>query len=257
MKLMNKVILTTSVTLIALTLLSQDVLAAGRARGASIMTGSSSLGLGLAYVGASQSDLNGAIDDANSTVSGGISTKNMTSAYELFANWIYRYDRTDYALVIRPSYFWQGSTGSNTSGSSYDYKLTGYTLFPMFRIYPLENAFIHFYMQAGLGYGSLSGDVTAGTASLEFKGSAFGAIGGIGVDFCFTETHCLTVEGNMRYLPIERNVSSGGSCTDTGGSNPIPGMTQCGGSREVERNYKDLQTTMSGIQGILAYTMNF
>ncbi len=219
--------------------------------------GSSSLGFGFIYTSTDQSDLNGVIDDTNRQVAGGITTKNFNGSYELYANWIYRFDRTEYAMVIRPSYAWQETTGSG-SGGSFNYKLDGFTLFPMLRIYPLENAFIKFFMQGGLGYGTLNGDIQSGAYNTQFKGAAFGAIGGIGADFCFTEAHCLSVEGNLRYLPIERNMSSGGSCITTGpGTTTIPGVSQCGGSQEIERNYQDLRTTMSGVQGLVGYTVNF
>lgn len=252
MKSLGKVVLFLTVTLLVWSLWTPEVFAAGISRSsrssAPVFTGDMALGIGLSTVSASQDDLNGAIDDAHTSAAA--STKNLGSAYELFVNWIYHLDNSSYAFVLRPSYFMQSATGSGTGGS-YDYKLTGYTLFPMFRLYPLENSFIHFFMQGGLGYGALGGDIQAGASSLTFKGSAFGAVGGIGVDFCFTEVHCLTIEGNMRYLPIERNVSTGGTCTS------IPGISQCGNSTEVERNSNDLKTTMSGVQGAVAYTMNF
>jgi hypothetical protein len=139
-------------------------------------------------------------------------------------------------------------------GGGYKYDLKGFTIFPMFRLYALENYFIKFYFQTGLGYGNLDGSISAPNGhSVDFKGGAFGAVGGIGVDFCFTDAHCLTVEGNMRYLPIERNLATGGNCS--GGD--IPGVSQCGSGNEIERNGSDLKTTMSGIQGLIGYTMNF
>jgi hypothetical protein len=254
MKSVQKIAFFVAVTVLFCAFFTQEANALiSRGGAASQLNGTSSLGFGFAYTGSSQDDLNSAIDDANTGTAGGISTKDFGGTYELFANWIYRFDRSDYALVVRPSYVWASTTGSGASGS-YDYKLSGFTIFPMFRIYPLENTFIHFFMQAGLGYGTLNGDITAGPASLKFKGSAFGAVGGIGADFCFTDVHCLTIEGNLRYLPIERNLSTGGTCS---ASNPIPGLSQCGDSAEVERNGKDLGTTLSGVQGILAYTMMF
>lgn len=218
--------------------------------GSGFFSGDHSLGVGFAYMGASQDDINGAIDDANTATTGGISTKNLGSGYEFFANWIIRFERSMYSIVLRPGYFTQSSTGSG-NGQSYDYKLSGLTFFPMFRLTPLENDFIKFFMQMGLGYGSLSGDIKAAGQSIAFSGSAFGAVGGIGVDFCFTPSHCVTIEGNVRYLPIERNVASTG-CTGT-----VPGLSQCGSGQEVERNSKDLQTTLSGVMGVLAYTLNF
>jgi len=123
----------------------------------------------------------------------------------------------------------------------------------MFRMYALENSFIHFFLQGGVGYGNLTGNITAASKTLEYNGSAFGAVTGIGVDFCFSPSHCLTVEGNVRYLPIDRNISSGGNCTD----GTIPGVSQCGGTAEIERSGNDLRTTMSGVQGVLGYTFNF
>lgn len=237
--------------LILTVIFAQDALAQRRgAVSGPMFTGAMSLGLGISTVGATQSDLNDVIDA--DVAANGANTKNLGSAYEFFAQWTYRFDRSNYALVLRPSYFMQEQSGSAANGS-HDYKLNGYTIFPIFRLYALENAFIHFFLQGGLGYGSLEANITAGPQSLKFKGSAFGVMGGIGADFCFTETHCLTVEGNMRYLPIERNVTSGGTCT----SGSMAGISQCGGNTEVERNNSDLGTTMSGIQGAVSYTMNF
>lgn len=251
MRTFNKVGLFLSTILLASVFTAQDANAQRRSFGSrSPLAGDMFLGLGVATVSSGQDDLNGVIDE-NRAVNGA-STKNLGNAWEFYANWGYRFSGTMYAFVFRPSYFMQEATGSGTGGS-YDVKLSGFTIMPMFRIYPLENAFIKFYMQAGLGYGSLSGSITAGANSLDFKGSAFGPIGGIGVDFCFTDAHCLTVEGNLRYMPIERNLSSGGNCSGSA----ITGISQCGNSSEVERNNSDLRTTMSGVQGLVGYTMNF
>lgn len=251
MKTLNRVSLFLSTILLISLFFTQDANAQRRGGGRGL-SGDMSLGLGISTVSAGQDDVNGAIDDAVGS-SANASTKNLGNAWEFYANWSYRFSGTMYAFVFRPSYFMQTTTGSGTDGS-YDYGLTGYTVFPIFRIYPLENAFIKFYMQTGLGYGSLSGSITAGTKTLDFKGSAFGAMGGIGVDFCFTDSHCVTIEGNLRYMPIERNLTSGGNCSASG---DIPGISQCGGSSEVERNNTDLRTTMSGVQGLVGYTMNF
>ncbi|WP_413560011.1 hypothetical protein [Bdellovibrio sp. HCB209] len=239
-------------TLIATLFLIQTANAAPAPRGLSrnAISGVSSFGLAFSVVTAGQNDMNSVID-ANNTANGA-NTKNLGSAYEIAGTWAYRFGGTDYAFVLRPGYFMQSQTGSGTGGD-YDYKLDGFTVFPMMRLYPLENAFIHFFLQGGVGYGLLKGEIKAGPNDLKFDGSAFGAIVGMGVDFCFTESHCLTVEGNARYLPIERNTTSGGNCSGTA----IDGITQCGGSQEVEHNYTDLRTTMSGIQGLIGYTMNF
>lgn len=244
---LNKVSLFLSTVLIVSFLSAQD---ANARRGGGGLGGDMSVGLGLSTVSAGQDDLNGAIDDA---VAAGANTKNLGSAWEFYANWSYRFSGTIYSFVFRPSYFTQSTEGSGPGGN-YDYKLSGFTIMPILRIYPLENSFIKFFMQTGLGYGSLSGAITAGAKNLDFKGSAFGAMGGVGVDFCFTPSHCVTVEGNLRYMPIERNLTSGGNCAAGG---DIPGISQCGGSSEVERNSSDLKTTLSGVQGLIGYTMNF
>ncbi|MEN0057850.1 MAG: outer membrane beta-barrel protein [Bdellovibrio sp.] len=249
MRTLNKVGLFLS-TILAVSALSIPDANAQRRFGSRGLGGDMALGIGLSTVSAGQDDLNGAIDDA---VDAGASIKNLGSAWEFYVNWSYRFSGTIYAFVFRPSYFMQKTDGSSPSGS-YDYNLTGYTVFPIFRLYPLENSFIKFYMQTGLGYGSLSGEIKAAGKNLEFKGSAFGAMGGIGAEFCFTAAHCLTVEGNLRYMPIERNLTTGGNCS-TGSD--IPGISQCGGSSEVERGGSDLKTTMSGVQGLIGYTMNF
>lgn len=223
---------------------------AARGGGASI-SGDNSFGVGIGLLNSNQSDMNRLIDSANSSAYGPISTKSLGSAYELYAQYEFRFSRTGYALIFRPSYVTQSSTGSGSNGS-YDYKLSGFTFFPIFRMYPLEGSFLKFFMQMGLGWGKLSADVTTGSGNTTtFDGNAFGGMAGLGVDFCFTETHCMTIEGNVRYLPIERNTASSASGTIVGVDNPI------GAGSEVEISSKDLATTLSGIQGILAYKYNF
>lgn len=252
MRQIGKASLFTLTLILSSTLFLTEANAQRRFGGASraMAGGAMALGLGISTVSAGQDDMDRIIDDA--VDSNGANTKNLGAAWEAYANFIYRFDRSMYAFVFRPSYFTQETTGSGTGGS-YDYKLSGFTVFPILRLYPLENSFIKFFMQAGLGYGTLNGDITAAANNLKFKGSAFGAMGGVGVDFCFTDAHCLTVEGNLRYMPIERNLTTGGNCT--GGA--IPGVSQCGGTSEVERDGSDLGTTMSGVQGLVGYTLNF
>lgn len=208
--------------------------------------GSHSMEFGLGLLTAGQDDINSLIKTARAA---GADTGDMGSAYELFAQYQYRFSGTMFAIAFRPSYILQSATGSG-GGNSYDYKLSGLTIFPIFRLYPLENSFIKFYMQTGLGYGRMSGDISAGGNSIAFAGSAFGAMGGLGVDFCFTPEHCLSIEGNLRYLPIERNLASSASGT-------VPGLSQAASNQEVEINGSDLKTTLSGIQGSVAYTLNF
>jgi hypothetical protein len=232
--------LSTLVGLLVMTFSAQIANAAGG--------GGHSMEFGLGLLTAGQDDTNTLIKAARASATTA-NTSDMGSAYELFAQYQYRFSGTMFSIAFRPSYITQSSTGTGTDGS-YDYKLTGFTLFPMFRLYPLENNFIKFYMQTGLGYGRMSGDITQGATSIAFAGSAFGAIGGLGVDFCFTPSHCLSIEGNLRYLPIERNLAS--SATGS-----VAGLSQSVNSQEVEIGGGDFKTTMSGIQGSVAYTLNF
>lgn len=223
---------------------------AARSGGGASLSGNSSIGFGLSLVTANQSDLNGVMDDIGTSYPGQYSVKNLGSAYEFYAQYAFRFSGSMFGLVFRPSYFTQSSEG-NCGSSSCSFKLNGLAFFPMLRLTPLENSFIKFYMQAGLGFGTLNTEVSEGSAKASFSGNTVGEIAGLGVDFCFTATHCLTIEGNVRYLPIQRNTGSSSSGTFSGG------FSQVGSTGEIEYRSSDLATTMSGIQGVMAYTMNF
>lgn len=213
--------------------------------------GGHSVSFGLSLVTADQKDLNSIGDAIGNTYPGAFGMKSLGSAYEFFGQYQYRFSGSMFAMIFRPSYFMQSTSGS-CGGASCDIKLSGLALFPMLRIVPLENSFIKFFMQGGVGFGSLTTSISEGAAaaSAKFSGSAYGGQAGIGADFCFTPSHCLTIEGNIRYLPVERNTYDSQSGTFTGGFSNS-------GSSEVERNNSDVSTTMSGIQGVIAYTLNF
>lgn len=214
-------------------------------------SGGHSIGGGLVLGGPTQSDLDSLIDYADSHVSGGISTKNFSSATELFAFYQYRFSGSMFAVQFRPSYFSQSVTGKGTGGD-YDYSLSGFTVFPIVKMYPLENSFIKFFLQTGLGYGTLDGKVEEGAGKLEFSGGNFGALFGLGADFCFTNNHCIAIEGNYRYLPIERNIitkSNGGAFAGS-----VTGSTK---KEEFEMNNRDVKTSLSGFSGYLLYTYVF
>lgn len=203
----------------------------------------SSIDVGISIMSPNQSDVNDWIDSIGVT-----GTKNVSTGYEFLADYEYRISSTMFAMLFRPSYFMQSASGGGVEA-----KLTGLTVFPMFRLYPLENGFIKFFMQVGLGYGQLKTELSNNGASGTFDGSTFGAIGGLGAQFCFTDSHCMVIEGNLRYLPIERNT---GSASGTlGGHITQPGTG--GGNGELELSGKDLGTTMSGIQGVIGYKLNF
>lgn len=230
---------------LSLILLSTEDVFAARGGG----SGGHALSFGLTTIGSDQKDLNSIIDYVN-TNQGGVSTKRLTSAYDFFGQYTYRFSGSIFALAFRPSYFTESGKGSGGTVGDYEHSLSGFTFFPLLRIYPLENAFIRFFMQGGVGFGYIKGEVKEGANSLSFSGSNFGAQAGLGAEFCFTENHCMTVEGNVRYLPVERNVAD--NVTGT-----LSGFSQVQKGREVEYDQNDLATTMSGIQGVLAYTYIF
>lgn len=200
----------------------------------SFSSGDHSIEFGAAVATASQDDLNSWIV-ANSG-------QQLGTATELSFSYIYRFGTSDYALVLRPSYFSQKNSGAISA------TLTGTSFMPMFRVYPLENTFIKFFLQIGMGMGTLTGSVSTPTARTDFTGTAFGAEAGIGADFCFYESHCLTIEGNLRYLPIVRSTTSGASGTLGNG------LTALG---ELESNNSDVQNNMTGFKALLAYTFKF
>ncbi len=205
--------------------------------------GDMSLGIGIALVTPAQEDVNSVIDEINASESR--ASNKLGTGYEIPVYFQYRFTSSMFALQFRPSYFTQSA-----SGSGYDTKLTGFTFFPMLRMYPLENTFIHFYLQTGIGYGRVSGSMSGPNGSVDWSGGAFGALGGMGAEFCFSPSHCMVVEGNVRYLPIERNIVSGTSGTPSG-------FDTVRDDAELENGNMDVKTTLSGIQGGLYYQMNF
>ncbi len=214
--------------------------------------GGHTLGGLLAFTSPNQSDINNLISAAN-TREGGISTKELGSGYELTGTYQYRFSGTMFAIMVRPSYFMQSQKGKGTSGG-FDYVLSGWTLFPMFKMIPLENSFIKFFMQTGVGYGSMSGMISEAGSMVTFKTGSFGGVLGLGAEFCFTDEHCMSLEGNMRYLPFERNIA-----TDvvTGNGFAAGSLTNAVKGQEVELNNRDLGTTMSGMLATIGYVYNF
>ena len=228
----------------------QNVEAAKKRGGKGAFAGGSlSMGLGLGIMTANQDGLNDMIRSAKS--SNNATTSEFSSGYELMGNLTFRFSNNLVAIQLRPSYIMQSTSGSAADGS-YDYKLSGFTLFPMVRLIPLSNDIIDFYMQAGIGYGKLDGDITNGARNAKFSGSSFGMQIGLGADFCFIPDHCFGVEGNYRYLPIVRNIVSSASTL------PVYGTSQASADRELENlNGSDVATSLTGILGMLTYTMNF
>lgn len=208
-----------------------------------------SLGFGVSLMSANQDGLNNLISAAK-TSQPGVSTSDFSSAMEYSAQATFTFSNGLVAVQLRPSYFTQSTTGSGPGGD-YDYNLTGFTIFPLVRLIPLSNDIIAFYLQAGLGYGELKGDIKNGPGSVSFKGSGFGLQVGVGADFCFTASQCFGVEGNYRYMPLSRNIVDSSSGT-------IYGTTQTTPTKELEgADGNDIATSMSGVGGTLSYTFNF
>ena len=213
--------------------------------------GGASLGFGLNLTTADQGDMDRLID-AQNVAQGGISTSSFGSALEFSAHWEYRFSGM-LALQFRGTYFTQDSTGSG-GGLDFDYSVTGFTLFPIMRWYLLESSVLAFYGQVGIGWGFASGDITEGAGQLSYSGNASGFMGGIGAELCFVANHCMAIEGNFRYLPVERTTvdsrNAGALATGTA-------LTQAGDGQELEIGGRDLAVSMGGIQGMIAYIFRF
>ena len=186
------------------------------------------------------------------TRAGGISTGALNSAYEAGLQAGYRFSGSMTALLLRPTFFYQKASGGN-SGGDYNYGVTGFTVFPILRLYPLENDLMRFFVQFGLGYGRSTTTIQEQTSELTAVGNAFGTLMGMGAAFCFNDTHCITVEGNYRYLTMERNVVS-----DTNGPTfNTNGISQGGKNQELEMDGDDVFIRMGGMQFLFGYTINF
>ncbi len=253
MKILRSTLFFVSLISLIIVSFSESAFAASKKRGTKGIFGggSFSVGLGLALSTADQTGMNGLIDAAKAAANS--SASKMGTATEYVGYFTFRFANGYTAIQLRPTLFSQSSSGSGSDGS-HDYSLDGFTVFPLARIIPLSNDFIDFYVQGGLGYGKLNGSIKNGPREAKFSGSAFGAQVGLGAEFCFVPEHCFNVEGNYRYMPIERNVVSSG----TGPGNLPHGASQAQADKELEDgNQNDVLTTLSGISGLISYTFNF
>jgi hypothetical protein len=212
--------------------------------------GEYAIGLMGGTVNSSQDDLNALNSRANQRV-GGISTKQLNSAYEIAGFLMHRFPGSMFALQLRPSYFYQAETGSGTGGD-FNYSVKGFTVFPIARIYPLENDMMKVYLQAGLGYGQLDGEIIEAGAIASFSGSTFGSMIGLGVELCASASHCFNFEGNYRYMTFDRNIVSNSTGTYASGS-----LSQYGVGQELEIDNHDLATRMGGLVLMAGYTFWF
>lgn len=226
------------------------------ASGISTLNGSSSIGLFAGIVNSAQDSLNDMQQRAN-TREGGITTSQLTQAWEVAGHITYRYSGTIWAIQIRPSYFYERADGHGTSGS-FTYGVTGWTVFPILKMYPLENDFMKFYMQAGLGYGQVTAFVNEGQDAsghnrhVDFGSGAFGSTVGLGAEFAYSPSHAFSLECNYRYLNFQRNIVTSSSGSFASGS-----LTQYGKGQEVELDSNDLAVKMGGLQFLAGYSYYF
>jgi hypothetical protein len=209
----------------------------------------------LGTVNATQDGMNTLQQRANSR-EGGITTGQLNNAYEVAFGLTYRFSGAMYALHFRPSYFYQRADGKGSSGP-FTYGVQGFTFFPMFRLYPLENEIMKFYMQLGLGYGQVQGTITEGQTGgvdrhVDFRSGSFGTTVGLGAEFCFNANHCIALEGDYRYLNFTRNVASKGSGNFAGDS-----LSQSATGAEVEMDGSDLEVKMGGLMYMAGYAFWF
>lgn len=211
---------------------------------AQFFEGTFSLGIAGGITATSQGDINELQSRANARAT--ISAGSLGNAYEAAGIFQYRYNGSFVALQFRPTYFYQNEDGSAAAGGSYEYGVSGYTIFPVVKFHMLESDVMKFYSQLGIGYGVASGVVKEDTAKVEFSGGDLGYMAGLGAEFCFTQAHCFMVEGNYRFLVIDRVTSDSNSGTFASGS-----ISQAQG--EVEYDNRDLKVDLSGIQGFVGY----
>jgi Outer membrane protein beta-barrel domain len=213
--------------------------------------GSLAAGLGVAITTADQTGVNSLVQAAKVNTNSTAST--LSSATEYMGFLTFRFSNNLVALQLRPTLFYQSSSGSGSDGS-HSYDLDGYTVFPLVRLIPLSNDIIDFYIQGGIGYAQLNGKIKNAAREAKFSGSGFGMQTGLGAEFCFIPQHCFAVEGNYRYLPITRNIVSSG----TGPGNLPWGTSQAQADKELEDSAgNDVATTLSGISGSISYVYNF
>ncbi|MGZ3722631.1 MAG: outer membrane protein [Bdellovibrionales bacterium] len=218
-------------------------------------TGNTSFGLLGGIVNSTQDSMN-QLQARGNTREGGITTSQLLQAYEGALTFTYRFTGTMYAIQFRPSYFYERQDGHGASGS-YMYSVTGYTLFPLLRIYPLENDLMKIFLQGGLGYGQVKGSINEGQTNgtdqhVDFGSGAFGTMVGMGAEFIYSNTSTFSVEVDYRYLNYVRNVAT--SANGTWASNSL---TQAQKGQEVEFDSSDFDVNMSGLMFLVGYNFYF
>lgn len=197
-----------------------------------------------------QDDVNQLVSRAN-TRAGGITTTQLTQAYEIAVPLEYRFAGSIYAFQLRPSYFYEVENGQN-GGNTYNYSIKGPTIFPIIKMYPLENEMMKFYLQAGVGYGQLYGEIDEAGAVARFSSGAFGSLLGLGAQFYITQNSCISLEANYRYLTFSRSV-----VTDSVGTFAANSLSQYGQGQELELDSNDMAARMGGLMFLAGYQFWF
>ena len=220
-----------------------------------LFSGEFAFGLSGGITATAQGDINELQSRANTRET--ISTSSLGNAWEIAGVLQYRYDGSFLALQLRPAFFLQSEDGRAANGEGYEYGVSGYTIFPMAKFHMLEDDSIKFFSQIGIGFGYVSGEIKEGPAEVEFSGNDIGYQVGLGAEFCFMGgIHCVSVEGNYRFMVIDRVTSDKFSGTNfDSGSISQPNTGQPTG--EVEYDNKDLKIDLSGVQGLVGYIFHF
>ncbi|MDZ4662597.1 MAG: hypothetical protein SGJ18_13375 [Pseudomonadota bacterium] len=200
-----------------------------------------------------QKDMDTLKNRAN-TREGGISTGDLGTAFEFAASAGYRFSGTIYEMLLRPTYMFHTEEGTDNSGAKFEYGVTGFTIFPIFRFFPLESDILKLFFQIGIGFGHANGHIQEDTFDIEFSGNDLGYLVGLGIEICFTDFHCMSLEGNVRQLSFDRVLAD--KVSGTPGGAPI-GISQATVGQEVEMDGRDMFVTMSGFQALLGYVMHF
>ncbi|MCB0351023.1 MAG: outer membrane beta-barrel protein, partial [Bdellovibrionales bacterium] len=204
-----------------------------------------SMGGNIGFINADQDDMNKEIE------AGGVGASKFGNAWEVNGHIGYRISGSSIGLSFRPSYFlYTEEKGTDTA-----FSMSGFTIFPMMKWYMLEDQTIKFFSQFGIGYGHMSGSIEEATNSVDFSGGSLGYQAGLGAEFCFARVHCVNVEGNLRFLGVERFTVDSVSGTLVGaGSSKI---TQDAKGKELEINDRDFAGSMSGVLAMVGYTLYF
>ncbi|MEO0335584.1 MAG: hypothetical protein AAF202_04290, partial [Pseudomonadota bacterium] len=234
---------------------SQIALSQYGSSGGGLFSGDFALGIAGGITATGQGDINELQSRANRRET--ISTSALGNAWEISGYLQYRYANSFLALQFRPSYFLQTEEGNASNGEDYEYGVSGYTLFPVAKFHMLEDDSIKFFTTVGVGIGYVAGEIIEGPAAVEFSGTDVGYMVGSGAEFCFLGGfHCVSIEGNYRFLVIDRVTAddfSGTNFDDGSITQPNDGFTR----GEVEFDNEDLQIDLSGVQGLVGYVYHF